>query len=196
MSRNNRHLLHKGFTLPDLMVLVAIIGLFSGVAIPNFVYYKASSRVTEAKLQLTHAYTAQSTFFSDFNTYSGCLHYMGYNPSPEKSQRYYVVGFNVNTVIPSQSFQSAVKAGMDYAQCPQKIPAATDGSNYFSAGKSIEVFIADKSHLSHTFFDSVTGKKFTIGAAGVIDVHHELPDSSSLLTINEKKLVTVVRKGF
>ena len=208
MERDNHNMAKKGFTFADLMVVVAIIGLFSGVAIPNFVYYKANSKVSEARLQLASAYMAQSTMFSDFNTYAGCLYYMGYNPIADKPERHYVVGFNVDTIVPNNSYQSAVKAGLKAmtfelingtkvtADCPQKIPAATDGVNYFSAGKAVLGFIADKDHLSNTSFDSVTGKKFTIGAAGVIDARHHLPGTSSLLTINEKKVVNVVRKGF
>ena len=44
----------SGFTLVELMVVVAIIGLLSAVAIPNFKKYQAKSKISEAKLQLLH----------------------------------------------------------------------------------------------------------------------------------------------
>ncbi len=44
----------NGFTLVELMVVVAIIGLLSAVAIPNFQKYQARSKTSEAKLQFTN----------------------------------------------------------------------------------------------------------------------------------------------
>ena len=41
----------KGFTLVELMVVVAIIGLLSAVAIPNFQKYQARSKTSEAKTE-------------------------------------------------------------------------------------------------------------------------------------------------
>jgi type IV pilus assembly protein PilA len=49
----------KGFTLVELMVVVAIIGLLSAVAVPNFKKYQAKAKISEAKLQLSALYTAQ-----------------------------------------------------------------------------------------------------------------------------------------
>ena len=42
----------KGFTLVELMVVVAIIGVLTSVAIPNFKRYQAKSKTSEAKIQL------------------------------------------------------------------------------------------------------------------------------------------------
>lgn len=45
-----------GFTLVELMVVVAIIGLLSAVAIPNFKKYQAKAKTSEAK-PLCHIYS-------------------------------------------------------------------------------------------------------------------------------------------
>src|SRR6476469_10953386 len=82
-----------GFTLVELMVVVAIIGLLSAVAVPNFKKYQAKAKMSEAKLQLSALYTAETSFFSDYNMYANCLRYMGYDPDRERNNRYYAIGF-------------------------------------------------------------------------------------------------------
>ena len=88
MKKQNKYLINKdGFTLVELMVVVAIIGLLSAIAIPNFKKYQSKSKVSEAKLQLSAAYTAEQSFFSDFNLYHTCLPYMGFDPGQETANR-------------------------------------------------------------------------------------------------------------
>lgn len=108
-----------GFTLVELMVVVAIIGLLSAVAVPNFKKYQARAKVTEARLQLAALYTAESAFYSDFNMYANCLRYMGYDPDPERHNRYYAVGFFAGAAArAAQQVQNAQMSGLNEAACP------------------------------------------------------------------------------
>lgn len=197
------------------MVVVAIIGLLSAVAVPNFKKYQAKAKVSEAKLQLSAAYTAESSFFSDYNIYHHCLTYMGFDPGPESKNRYYAIGFvHGAAAINSTAYTAAINSGLNSAAttgCPNAASAATtndgalDGvsendSSWFAAGKGIGSFIANtNAHIPATALGSQASEAdmtFRIGAAGVIAGGFTAAGSTSQLTINEDKVLLVVRNGF
>ena len=187
-----------GFTLVELMVVVAIIGLLSAVAIPNFKKYQAKAKVSEAKLQLSGLYMAMTSFFSDFNTYAGCLSYMGYNPATEKTSRFYGVGFNVATAVPAIAYAAATNSGLNSAGCLITYAAGTDNGNYFLPGKGTGIAVATDFQLFPLLTERLDGLTFTAGAAGVIDGSKTATTTSSALTVDEnKKLIPVTgREGY
>ncbi len=59
----------KGFTLIELMIVVAIIGILAAIAIPNFLKFQAKSKQSEAKTNLKAILTAETSYFGEYNTY-------------------------------------------------------------------------------------------------------------------------------
>jgi type IV pilus assembly protein PilA len=93
----------QGFTLVELMVVVAIIGILSAIAVPNFKKYQAKSKQSEAKIQLAAVYSAEVGTSADYDTYATCLPEMGYEQSP---RGYYIIGFNATYAAASVQFAS------------------------------------------------------------------------------------------
>jgi type IV pilus assembly protein PilA len=59
----------QGFSLVELMVVVAIIGILAALAVPRFQMFQAKARQTEAKNNLSHIYTLQESFYGDNEKY-------------------------------------------------------------------------------------------------------------------------------
>ena len=67
LIRNNQ----KGFTLIELMIVVAIIGILAAIAIPNFLNYQCKAKQSEAKSNLGTIRSMQEAYFAEYDTYQG-----------------------------------------------------------------------------------------------------------------------------
>jgi type IV pilus assembly protein PilA len=74
----------KGFTLIELMIVIAIIGILAAIAIPQFSSYRQRSFNAAMMSDLRNAATAQEALFTDSLSYTNTpadLTTRGYSPS-------------------------------------------------------------------------------------------------------------------
>ncbi len=63
----------KGFTLIELMIVIAIIGILAAIAIPQFSAYRVRAYNSAAKSDLKAMQTTFEVFFNDFENYPNAL---------------------------------------------------------------------------------------------------------------------------
>ncbi len=63
----------KGFTIIELMIVVAIIAFLSMVAVPTFTKFLAKAKRAEAYMNLSSIYAAQKAYWAEHGKYSDVL---------------------------------------------------------------------------------------------------------------------------
>jgi type IV pilus assembly protein PilA len=96
----------KGFTLIELMIVVAIIGILAAIAIPNFVKFQCRSKTSEAKGNLKAMYVAQESYRAEHDTYvadcaaacgAASTNQVGFSPKGNKIRYGYTVAATQTT---------------------------------------------------------------------------------------------------
>lgn len=99
----------RGFSLVELMIVVAIIGILAAIAIPNFQRFQAKSRQAEARANLSAIYAAEKAFNAEWQQFFGDFDEIGYNP--EGAFRY-AHGFATASEPSPASYTGSIGAGM------------------------------------------------------------------------------------
>ena len=98
--------MQKGFTLIELMIVVAIIGILAAIAIPNFMRFQAKSKQAEAKTNLGAIGTTAEAYRAEKDTYITDFYGLGWAPQGNTRYAYFfsagtAAGFVTATTAPS-----------------------------------------------------------------------------------------------
>jgi type IV pilus assembly protein PilA len=91
----------KGFTLLELMVTIAIVGILTALSLPSFLKLQAKAKQTEAKTSLRALYDLQTARFQEFDSYSSLVGQLGF--SPDRGNRYSYLLVGSGAVLDSRS---------------------------------------------------------------------------------------------
>lgn len=94
--------INRGFTMIELMIVVAIVGFLSMISIPSFLRFLSKAKRAEAYMNLGSLYVAQKTHWAEHGTYSTMLSGIdgvgwkpeGYAGGGAKEKFSYTYGFN------------------------------------------------------------------------------------------------------
>ena len=67
------HTCRGGFTLIELMIVVAIIGILAAIAIPNFLRFQLKAKSSEGKTNLAAIRTAEESYFAEYGAYASAF---------------------------------------------------------------------------------------------------------------------------
>jgi len=117
---------NQGFSLVELMIVVAIIGLLAAVGVPQYQKFQARARQSEAKITLGSLYTGEQSFFSEWNHYTRSLRNAG-------------VGVNGVKLRYQAGFPGVAAAGAPYTATNAPPEVDTDRILILPAGSAWEV---------------------------------------------------------
>ncbi len=180
----------SGFSLIELMVVVAIIALLAAVAVPQFNKVLSRAKQAEAHSMLASIFTAETAFFAQYNTYYHGLLTIGFSPI---GRIRYNAGFaSESTVVPGEFGFATV--GTDISQinaagwCSASCPAMTNGCCLLPESKTASlpaVGVATWGVINRA------ATTFKAGAAS----HIYKPNQPDEWSIDNNKLITQVRNG-
>lgn len=171
----------RGFTLVELLIVVAIIGVLSTLGVPTFRRMIQKSKKAEAKVELGGLFTAESAFNAEYSAYGNNLNGLGFQVEGNPAGLIYYVGFaNAGTTYPNTG-TAATNLQTAYPGYYNTNVAYTAGFN----GLNNNVCKASGScGLTSDSDSSADGKTFYAVAQGVISPNFKTDGSDGATSID------------
>lgn len=118
-ARTSQHGLVQGFSLIELLVVVAILGILASAVFGNFQKIKMQSKVAGIKTNLSALFSAEKMFQMEFNSYSTRLDAIGFGLEGRLEANF---GFESEFSPPPPAKQGTVGCR---STCPAVCPGAS-----------------------------------------------------------------------
>lgn len=154
-----------GFSLVELMTVVAIIGLMSSIAVPNYQRMVARARQVEAKSALGAMYVVEKAYFAEYASFTVCLYKAGYEP--DGGHRYYTSGMFIGPGYDPATTWDFAGTPCDYGNIPWKDSHRNDG--IFASSPDILPCLDSPDYLFSTASSFTAGAVGTVSSSGFCD---------------------------
>lgn len=178
-----------GFSLVELMIVVAIIGVLATIGIPTFRTMVQKAKKSEAKVALGALYTSEVAFYSEYAVYGNLLDKIGFELDGIPGTRTYQTGFQAaSSCTPvSATVPTAVGAG---SALNMAYPSYYAGSTYFLAAKASPTILGGGCFTDANVASN--GQTFVATSAASISNKAVVPD---VWSINDTRVLANIQDG-